>query len=157
MANTFTQLYIHAIIVVENRQCVLKKSFRDEVFKYITGIVNNRGHKLLIINGSYDHIHILISLNPVDSISELLKEVKRSSTNYINSNSLIAGKFSLQPGYAAFSYSKSSLQNVIKYIENQEEHHRLRPFSDEYIELLKKFEIDYDDKFIFKTIENIED
>ena len=140
MANTYTQLYIQLIFVVENRASIITTNIKNENYKYIGGILGNKKHKLIVINGMPDHLHILIGLNPDEAISSLVKEVKRCTTVYINDNHLIHGKFSWQKGYAAFSYSKSSLPNVIKYIENQEGHHKIKSFKDEYIEFLQNLE-----------------
>ncbi len=152
MANTYTQIFIHLIIVVKNRDNILSQSFKHDVFKYITGIIQKRGHKLLIINGMTDHVHVFIGFNPDDSLSELVKEIKRCSTNYINEKKFLKGHFSWQNGYAAFSYSKSQIKKVVQYIENQEIHHKKKTFKDEYIELLKKFEVKYDSKYLFAEV-----
>lgn len=152
MANTYTQIFLHLIIVVKNRENILEKSFKNDVYKYITGIIQKRGHKLLVINGMPDHIHIFISFNPDDSLSELVKEIKRCSSNYINENKFLKGHFSWQNGYAAFSYSKSQIKKVVQYIENQELHHKKKTFKEEFIEMLKKFEVKYDNKYIFDEV-----
>lgn len=153
MANTYTQLYIQLVFVVENRQCLIANLKKDEIYKYITGIIQEKGNKLIIINGMPDHIHILLGLNPKESISDLVKEIKRCSSNFINERNLVVGRFNWQKGYAAFSYSKSSLDDVIKYIKNQEEHHKKRTFQEEYIGLLQKFNIEYNERFLFKVVE----
>lgn len=154
MANTFTQLFIHIIFAVKGRQNIIPTQNQEELFKYISGIVKNKGNKLFTINGMPDHIHLLLGLNPNDSLSLLVKEIKRCSTLYINSNNWIKGKFEWQTGYGAFSYSKSQIDQVYKYIENQKKHHKQRTFREEYIELLKKFEINYDIRYIFDEIES---
>ncbi|MFC2130157.1 IS200/IS605 family transposase [Bacteroidota bacterium] len=155
MANTYTQIFIHSIFVVKGRQNLIPSDKKEELNKYITGIIQNKEHKLYIINGMPDHIHILFGLNPNESLSSLMKEVKRVSSLFINQNRWVTGKFEWQPGYGAFSYSKSQTAKVYKYIENQENHHKRVTFKEEYIELLKKFEIEYDDKFIFEDVYNI--
>ncbi|OGU15181.1 MAG: transposase [Ignavibacteria bacterium GWB2_35_12] len=152
MANTYSQIYIHLIIVVKSRENILSKSFKHDVYKYITGIIQKRGHKLYTINGMPDHVHIFVSFNPDDSLSELMKEVKRCSSNYINENKFLKGHFSWQNGYAAFSYSKSQIDKVVQYIDNQELHHKKKTFREEYVELLKKFEIMYDSKYLFDEV-----
>ena len=137
---------------MQNRDCIIHKNWRDELYKYITGIVQNNGHKMLSINGMHDHIHILFGLRPSQSISDLLQDVKGSSSKWINEKRFVLGKFSWQEGYGAFSYSKSELQNVIHYINNQSIHHKKKTFVEEYLEMLNEFEIDYNDKYIFKPV-----
>ena len=153
MANTYTQIYIQIVIVVRNRQCLVPAEKKSHLYKYLTGIIQNKGHKLLAINGVSNHIHILIGLNPSEALSDFVKELKRCSTNFINGQKWLRGKFSWQEGYGAFSYSRSQLNRVIKYIENQEVHHKRKSFREEYIEMLKKFEVIYNEKFIFKDVE----
>jgi putative transposase len=153
MANTFTQLFIHVIFAVKGRQNIIPSQNQEELFKYITGIIKNKGNKLFIINGMPDHFHLLLGLNPDNSLSSFVKEIKRCSSLFINSNKWIKGKFEWQTGYGAFSYSKSQIDQVYKYIENQKKHHKQRTFREEYIILLKNFEIKYDEKYIFDEIE----
>jgi putative transposase len=153
MANTYTQIHVHAIFAVQNRKSLITIEWKDELYKYITGIIQNQGHKLLIINGMPDHIHILIGLRPVQSLSELMQDIKGCSSKWINQNSFVKGKFSWQEGFGAFSYGKSQLKDVIKYIENQEDHHKKRTFTEEYKKFLEKFEIEHDEKYIFKEVE----
>jgi len=152
MANTYTQIYIHIIFVVEGRQNIISNNFKENLNKYITGIIQNKGHKLIIINGMPDHLHILLGLSPDESISELVQQVKRCATNFINENHYVVGKFRWQKGYAAFSYSKSNIDKVYHYIKNQEIHHKKRNFREEYIELLKKYDIKFDEKYIFEDV-----
>lgn len=123
------------------------------ILKYVTGIIRNKKHKLIAINGTSNHIHILIGLNPAESLSNLIKEVKRCSTNFINEQKWIKYKFSWQEGYGGFSYSRSQLNNVIKYIENQENHHKIKTFRKEYIEMLEKFDMKFDKKYIFENVD----
>ena len=132
MANTFTQIHIHAVFAVQNRQSLIKALWKDEMYKYITGIINNQGHKLLIINGMPDHLHLLFDMRPIQSLSDLMQDIKGSSSAWINKKKLIKTKFSWQEGYGAFSYSKSQLPQVIHYIDKQEEHHKKRTFIEEY-------------------------
>ena len=153
MANTFTQLYTQIVIVVQGRHCLIPGSRKENLYKYITAIIQNKKHKLIVIGGISNHIHILIGLNPVEALSDLVKEVKRCSTNFINEQKWLIGKFSWQEGYGAFSYSRSQLDRVINYINNQEEHHKKKTFREEYIKLLKKFEVEYDEKFIFEDVQ----
>jgi len=150
MANTYTQLYIQIVIVVKGRHCLIPAGKKENLYKYITGIIRNKNHKLLVINGISNHIHILIGLNPVDALSNLVKEVKRCSTNFVNEQKWLKGNFSWQEGYGAFSYSRSQLEKVINYINNQENHHKKKTFREEYIALLKKFEIEYEERYIFE-------
>ena len=128
MANTYTQLHIQTVFAVQNRECIITQDWSDELFKYITGIIRNNNHKLLAINGMPDHVHILFGLRPAQSISDLLQDIKGSSSKWINEREFVRGRFSWQEGYGAFSYSKSQLKQVIQYIENQEDHHRKKTF-----------------------------
>ncbi|HLG02507.1 MAG TPA: IS200/IS605 family transposase [Bacteroidia bacterium] len=153
MANTYTQVHIHAIFAVQNRECLIQKNWKIELYKYITGIVKNNDHKMLAINGMPDHVHVLFGLRPVQSLSDLMQDIKGSSSKWINEKKFVKGKFSWQEGYGAFSYSKSQLPQVIQYIENQEEHHKKMAFIKEYREFLQKFEIEYDERYIFKPVE----
>ncbi len=153
MANTYTQIYIQIVIVVKGRHCLIPNGNKERLYKYITGIIQNKKHKLISINGVSNHIHILIGLNPAEALSDLVKEVKRCSTNFINEQNWMKGKFNWQDGYGGFSYSRSQLDKVIKYIVNQENHHKKKTFREEYIEMLKKFEVVYDEKFIFEDVE----
>jgi putative transposase len=153
MANTYTQIYIQVIIVVKGRQSLIPDHRKASLYRYITGIIQNKDHKLIRINGIPNHVHFLVGLNPAEALSDLVKEVKRCSTNYINDRKWLKGHFSWQGGYGGFSYSRSHLDRVIKYIENQEIHHRRRTFREEYLEMLKKFEVMYNEKFIFEDIE----
>ena len=153
MANTYTQIYIHYVFAVQNRICLIQTKWKDDLFKYMTGIVEKQGHKLLQIGGMPDHVHALVSMNPKQSPSDLMFNVKRSSSLWINDNRFVMGRFSWQEGFGAFSYGKSQIPNVANYIENQENHHKKRNFMEEYLELLKLFEIEYDERYVFKSIE----
>lgn len=153
MANTYTQIYIQIVIVVKGRHCLIPNEKKVNLYKYITGIIRNKNHKLISINGVSNHIHFLIGLNPAEALSVLVKEVKRCSTNYINEQRWLLGKFGWQEGFGGFSYSRSQLDNVINYIENQEKHHQKKTFREEYMEMLKKFDVVFDEKFIFTDIE----
>ena len=154
MANTFTQLHIQLIFAVQNRTSLIDKFWKDRLYAYMTGIIQNNGHKLLIINGMPDHVHILIGFRTTQALSELVQVVKRDSSKWINENKFVRGKFSWQEGFGAFSYSHSHLSNVMEYIKNQEEHHRKLTFLEEYKSFLEKFEIEFDEKYIFKEIQN---
>ena len=152
MPNTYTQIYLQFVFAVKYRACVIQPSWKNNLYQYITGIVQNNGHKMLVINGMPDHLHIFIGMMPNQSVSDLLKDIKRSSSIWINENKFVKGKFEWQEGYGAFSYAKSQIKNVIAYIENQEEHHKSESFKKEYIQFLQKFEIAYDEKYIFKDL-----
>jgi REP element-mobilizing transposase RayT len=150
MANTYSQLYIHLVFAVEHRDRLIHSSFKDELMKYITGTVKKKGNKLLAVNTMADHIHIFLGLNPKNAISDLVKDVKVSSTDFINEKKWVKGKFHWQEGYGAFSYSHSQIDKVVKYIINQEKHHRKTSFKDEYIKMLKTFDVKYEDLYLFK-------
>jgi len=157
MANTYTQIHIQAVFVVQNRDCVIHKSWKNELYKYITGIIQNHNHKVLAINGMPDHVHVLFGMRPTQSLSDLMQDIKGDSSKWINEKGYVKGKFSWQAGYGAFSYSKSHVENVIAYIQNQEIHHKKKTFMEEYIEFLEKFEVDYDERYVFKPVEYDED
>lgn len=153
MANTYTQIHIQAVFAVQNRRSLIVPDWEDDLHKYMTGIIQNNGHKLLQINGMPDHIHILFGMRPIQALSDLMKQVKQDSSHWINENKLVKGKFSWQEGYGAFSYSKSQVPRVINYIKNQKEHHKKQKFIPEYLDLLKTHDIDYNEQFIFKSID----
>ncbi|QQS52645.1 MAG: IS200/IS605 family transposase [Bacteroidota bacterium] len=154
MPNTYTQIHIHTVFAVQNRPSLISKSWSQRLYQYITGIIQNHGHKLLAINGMPDHIHILFGMRPAQSLSDLMRDIKGDSSLWINENKLVAGKFSWQEGYGAFSYSKSQVHSVANYIENQELHHCKKSFLEEYTKILVDFGIDYDEKYLFKPITN---
>ena len=154
MANTYTQIYIQIVFAVKGRQNLIAKENKEELHKFITGIVTNRGQKLFAVFAMPDHVHILVSIGPTILISDLVRDIKAGSSKFINDNNWINGKFNWQEGYGAFSYSKSSVDSVVKYILNQEEHHKKKKFKEEYLGLLEKFEIDYDQKYLFDWIED---
>lgn len=157
MAKTFTQLYVQTVFAVKGRQSLIKKDWRERLYQYITGIVRSKGQKLLTIGGMADHIHIFIGLKPDIAISDLVRDIKANSTNFINDNSLVRGKFRWQEGYGAFTYSHSQLDLVINYVRNQEQHHKTKTFYEEYLELLQKFDVPYDEKYLFNWLENVND
>ena len=152
MANTYTQLYIQFVFAVKYREAMLLSSFKTELHQYIGGIINHNKHKLLAINGMPDHLHVLISMKPSQSMSELMQDIKGSSSKWINEKKFLKVKFEWQEGFGAFSYSKSHVNKVIDYIKNQEVHHKKETFRDEYLKFLKAFEIDYDERYIFKDL-----
>ena len=151
--STYTQIFIHYVFAVQNRMSLISPRWKNELYKYMNTIITNNGHKLYSINGMPDHIHILVSMTPKQAPSELMYEVKRSSSMWINKQGFVKGKFSWQEGFGCFSYGKSQIKDVSNYIENQEEHHRKRTFAEEYKAFLDVFEIDYDERFIYKPIE----
>jgi len=153
MANTYTQIHIHTLFAVQGRQSLISGKWSDQLYKYISTVIQNNGHKMLQINGMPDHIHILFGMRPTESLSDLIKEVKQSSSFWINNKKLVAGRFSWQKGYGAFSHSKSELPNVIEYIQQQKEHHGMFSFRQEYIELLKSHQIEFNDRYIFQDVE----
>lgn len=152
MANTYTQIYIHIVFAVKGRQNLISKDWKDEIYKYITGIISNESQKLIAINGMSDHIHILVGLKPDKSLSDLVRDVKANSSRFINERNWINGKFEWQTGFGAFSYNHSQLTNVINYIKNQEEHHKKKTFKEEYVEFLKSFDVDYKNEYIFDDV-----
>jgi REP element-mobilizing transposase RayT len=153
MANTYTQIHIQVVFTVQNRECVISDRWKDELYKYISGIIQNNHHKLLSINGMPDHIHILFGLRPNQSLSELLQDIKGSSSKWINERKFVNGKFSWQEGYGAFSYSKSEIFKVSDYIDNQKMHHSRKNFSEEYTEMLNDFGVDYDCRYVFTPVD----
>ncbi|MCE2962163.1 MAG: IS200/IS605 family transposase [Chitinophagales bacterium] len=153
MAGTFSQIYIQYVFAVKGRQNLLHKPWREEVFKYISGIIKGKNQKPIIVNGVEDHVHCFVGLKPGMSISDLVRDIKNNSSNFINEQKFLKGKFSWQEGYGAFSYSHSQIENVYRYIENQEEHHRKISFKEEYFDFLEKFEIEYDEKYLFEWVE----
>lgn len=153
MTNTYTQIHIQTVFAVKNRLSLIDKSWKERLYQYMTSIIQNNGHKVLAIGGVADHVHILFGFRPTESLSHLMQEVKRDSSVWINENRLVRGKFAWQDGYGAFSYSKSEIPNVCKYIETQEEHHRKKTFTEEYIDFLEEFGIEYDKRYVFKPVE----
>ncbi|MEO5776903.1 MAG: IS200/IS605 family transposase [Flavobacterium sp.] len=151
MANTYTQIHIQFVFAVKHRNGLIYSSFKDELYQYISGIIQNHDHKVLAINGMPDHIHILIGMRPTQSISDLLQDIKGSSSKWINEKKFLKVKFEWQEGYGAFSYSKSNVNAVINYIKNQEEHHKVKTFQEEYLKLLDVFKIEFDERYIFKN------
>jgi len=150
MSGTFSQLYIQYVFAVKGRQNLIQSSFEKEVYSYIAGIIRNKGQKPLAVNGMPDHIHVLVGLKPVMKISDLIRDIKNNSTNFINEKGWLKQKFSWQEGYGVFSYSESNYGKVIEYIKNQKQHHEKRSFRQEYTVLLKKFHIQFDEKYLFE-------
>ncbi len=153
MANTFSQIYIQTVFAVNGRLSLIRPEFKEELYKYMTGIVRNNAQKLISINGMSDHVHILIGLKPAMALADLVRDIKADSSDFINRKKWIRGRFSWQEGYGAFSHGHSRLDTIIRYIQNQEQHHRRRSFKDEYLVWLKKFEIPFEEKYVFQFIE----
>ena len=153
MANTYTQIYIQIIFAVEGRQSLIAPEHNDELQKYITGIVSAQRHKLITINNVEDHLHLLIGLRPDAALSELIRDAKANSSRFVNEKRWVRGRFSWQEGFGAFSYSRSQLGAVIRYIQNQQAHHARKSFREEYTKLLEKFGIAYDRRYIFEPID----
>jgi putative transposase len=153
MANTFSQIYIQTVFAVSGRESLVKPEFKEELYKYIAGIVRNQKQKLIAINRMPDHIHILIGLRPAMALADLVQNVKTDSSRFINRNKWVHGRFSWQEGYGAFSYGHSQLDRVIAYIQNQQRHHARQSFKSEYMSLLRKFDIGFEEKYVFKFIE----
>jgi putative transposase len=153
MANTYTQIHIQVVFAVKHRASLIKNEWKDELYKYMTGIIQMHNHKLIIINGMPDHVHLFFGMRPTQSLSDLMQDVKGSSSKWINDNKFVNGKFEWQEGYGAFSYNKSHTDNVIEYIRNQEIHHGKKSFTEEYKDMLDKFGVEYDERYIFKSLE----
>jgi REP element-mobilizing transposase RayT len=151
VANTFTQIYIHLVFAVEGRQSLIVPEHNDELQKYIAGIISGQNQKLLAINNMPDHLHALIGLKPDIALSDLVRKIKAGSSRFINEKHWVKGRFGWQEGFRAFSYSRSQIGTVGRYIENQQRHHAARSFRDEYIELLEKFGTDFDRRYIFES------
>lgn len=150
MANTYSQIYIQIVFAVKGRECFIKESFREELQKYMSGIISNKKQKLYAIYCMPDHIHILVSMNPDISVSDLARDIKANSSSFIKEKKFVHSLFSWQEGFGAFSYSKSQAPNVVNYILNQPEHHRRETFRVEYLNLLNDFGIEYNEKYLFE-------
>ncbi len=152
MAGTFTQIYIQIVFAVEHRDSLISPKWEEQLYKYITGIVQNKGQKMLAINGMPDHIHIFIGMKPGCCLSDLVREIKKSSNDFIKEKKFSTFKFNWQEGYGAFSYSHADIDHVVKYVMNQKEHHKKRSFKAEYLDFLNQFEIEYKEDYLFKWI-----
>ena len=153
MANTYRQLYIQLVFAVRDRESLMQSSWEEELYKYITGIVQKHNHKMLAINGMSDHIHIFIGYNPNHLLPDLVKQIKTASNEFVKQKKFTRHYFSWQGGYGAFSYSHSHIDRVIKYVMNQKEHHKKQSFKEEYLMMLDKFEVDYNERYLFEWIE----
>ena len=152
MANTYSQLYIHLVFTPKGRSNVISQKWKEELYKYIAGIIRNEKQKMYIINGMADHIHILVSIRPHISVSALVRDIKANSSRFINEKKFTGGKFQWQEGFGSFSVSHSQLQNVVAYIKNREDHHKKKTFKEEYMEFLKSYEIEYKEEYLFEWI-----
>ena len=155
MANTYTQLYVQYVFAVQGREHLIPKAQKTEVHRYITGVVQNRKHKMLEVHCMPDHTHLFVGLHPSQSISELAEEVKTAATKFIKKQDWMPYNFSWQRGFGAFSYSRSQIPAVGAYVKNQENHHRKRTFREEYIDFLKKFEVEYDERYLFDFYDDL--
>ena len=155
MAHTYTQIYLHLVFAVHRRECLIPHHSKEKLFRYITGIIQNpkRNHKLHAINGMPDHIHILLGMHPAQSISDLVRDIKSNSTLFIKREQLVCRPFAWQTGYGAFSCGQSQLPRVINYIRRQEEHHRKQTFREEFVEMLERFDVVYDEHYLFEWID----
>jgi REP element-mobilizing transposase RayT len=154
MANTYTQIYIQVVFAVQSRQCLISPEHKEEIYKYITGIIRHQGQKLIAINGMADHIHVLIGLKPDIALSDLVRDIKSNSSKFINEHRWVRGRFNWQEGFGAFSYGHSQLDSVIRYIQRQEHHHQRRSFKSEYLTLLRRFEVAFREEYVFNFIED---
>ncbi len=152
MAGTYSQIYIQVVFAVKGRENLIGQPWKDELYKYISGIIKGKNQKSIIVNGMPDHIHAFIGLRPSMSVSDLVRDIKNNSTNFINEKKLVRKKFSWQDGYGVFSYSHSQIDSVYNYILNQEKHHRKKTFREEYIDFLNKFAVEYNEKYLFDWI-----
>jgi len=150
MANTYTQIYIHVVFAVKGRQNLIRKEWKEELHKYIAGIIRNQNQKLIVINSMPDHVHILVGLKPDMALSDLVRDIKANSSRFINEKRWVRGRFNWQEGFGGFSRSQEELERVIEYIQSQEEHHLKRAFVDEYKEMLEEFRIEFDCKYVFE-------
>ena len=153
MANTYSQIYIQIVFPVKGRLNIIPKKNKEELHKFITGIITKRGQKLLSINCMPDHIHIFVGMKPDISISDLTRDIKSGSSKFINNKRWVKGRFQWQEGFGVFSYSNSHISKVINYINNQENHHNRKTFKEEYVEFLNAFDIEYNEKYLFNFID----
>ncbi len=152
MANTYHQIYLQAVFAVKYRQALIKKEWKSQLFAVIGNLINETNCKTIIVNGMEDHVHCFLGLKPVVSVSELMKTVKAKSSKYVNDHALTPERFEWQEGYGVFSYSQSGVDAVYDYIQNQEEHHKKQTFKDEYLNFLKKYQVTYDDQYLFQEL-----
>lgn len=153
MSDTYSQIYIHLVFAVKHRQTLISHQWEERLYQYMTGIMREKGQKMIAINGMPDHIHILIGMKPTCCLSDLVREIKKSSSVFIKENNFSQNQFNWQNGFGAFSYSHSHLDNIINYIMNQKEHHKKKGFKKEYIECLSKYDVEYKNEYLFDWIE----
>ena len=153
MADTFSQIYIQYVFAVKGRENLLEKPWRNEVFKYIAGIIKGKNQKSIIVDGVADHVHVFVGLKPAQNISDLIRDIKNNSSRFINEQNFVKGKFQWQEGYGVFSYAHSQIDNVYQYIARQEEHHQKKTFKEEYLEFLERFDVEFDDKYLFEWLD----
>lgn len=150
MANTYSQIYIQVVFAVRDRESSISEKWDEKLYQYITGIVTNKNQKMLAINGAHDHIHFLIGMKPDCCLSDLVREIKKSSNSFIKEQKFCKSAFYWQAGFGAFSYSRNQIDTVINYILNQKEHHKSGSFKDEYLDLLKSFDVEFDERYLFQ-------
>jgi REP element-mobilizing transposase RayT len=153
MANTYSQIYLQVVFAVKGRKSLIQSEWKDELYKYICGVVNGKKEKVYAIGGVSDHIHILLSIKPNILLSDLVRDIKCNSSKWINERQYVDGKFQWQEGFGAFSYTQWHLDTIINYINNQEDHHKKKSFKNEYLEFLEQFYIEYDEKYLFEWVE----
>jgi putative transposase len=153
MANTYTQMHVQMVFAVKNRNAMIESEWENDLYKYMTGIIQNYNHKVLAINGMPDHVHVFIGMRPTQSLSDLMENIKGSSSKWINESKFTKHKFIWQDGFGAFTYTKIHTQRVLEYVLNQKEHHKKVTFREEYIKLLQWAEIEFDERYIFKEPE----
>jgi putative transposase len=149
MANTFSQIYLQFVFAVQNRQCLIAKDHKEELHKFMTSLVQRRSNKMLAVNCMPDHVHLFVGFKPSVLISDFVKEIKVESNDFINQKNWIRGKFKWQEGYGVFSYSHSHIDKVVKYVLNQEIHHQKKTFKQEYLRMLEKAEIQFEEQYLF--------
>lgn len=152
MASTLSQVQVHTVFTVQSKKCLIQPSWKQDLYRFITAIVERRGHKVLAINGMPDHIHLFISLKPVQSLADLMREVKGESSQWLNEGDFLKSKFAWQEGYGAFSYGRSQVDAVSAYIQGQEKFHENKSFLEEFRTMLELFDIEYDQKYLFKSV-----
>jgi len=150
MANTYTQIYIQVVFSVQGRQSLISREHKEELYKYISGIVRNKKQKLIAIDGTADHVHVFLGIKPDIALSDLVRDIKNNSSKFVNEKKWTRGKFNWQEGFGAFSYGHSQIDAVVKYIQNQERHHAKRTFREEYLEMLEKFSVQFDERYVFQ-------
>ena len=151
--STYSQIYIHVVFAVQNRNSLIHEEWEERLYQYITGTVRENQQKMLAINGMPDHIHFLIGMKPSCCLSDLVREIKKSTNDWIKENALTRYKFAWQEGFGAFSYGHSQLDDIIRYIQNQKEHHQKKTFREEYMQILEKFNVDYNERYLFDWME----